>query len=260
MAPRKRGALAASSRQSRTKRELSASPDPYESLVAEYLASESTAIPNEANGSKPSLKRRRAAGRTTDDESLKSIPSQRGIKRESSTSQVAYEDFGNEDSEDDSDAEFEDVDFAGPSRSKASQKPSEDLKLILGGDGDDKKGSRQLSALRRQTLTSAHRRLRLALHKMHVLALISHVRLRNQWCNDIELQTDLRKLVAPSVRKMFKDNVAQTQWQRSRSFKMGLEKAAEAFRDHFDISARGMARSFWSEMRLNGQEVSRSDQ
>lgn len=254
MAPRKHGTQAISSRKSRTKRDLSASPDPYQSLVADYLASESNAISDEKYTSKLSLKRKRIVDRATDDESLESIPSERAAHPETLKPQVAYEDFGDENSEDDS-LEFEDVDFPGSS-TKASQKPSEDLKLVLDSNEDGKKASRQLSAARRQTFTSAHRRLRLALHKMHILALISHNRLRNQWCNDPKLQTDLQKLITPSTRKMFKDNTTQTQWQRSRSFKMGLEKAAETFRDHYEISARGIARSFWSDASSEGQIVS----
>lgn len=40
---------------------------------------------------------------------------------------------------------------------------------------------------------------------------------------------------------------SQSQFQRTRSFLDGLSQAAEAFKLHFKIIARGMSRSYWAD-------------
>lgn len=54
---------------------------------------------------------------------------------------------------------------------------------------------------------------------------------------------------------MFKDDSTQTQWQRSRSLKMGLEKVSEVFTSRFEIDARGVVRCYWAESRDDLNDV-----
>ena len=94
--------------------------------------------------------------------------------------QVAYNDS---DESDDSDFDWEEVDLvqrAGPEQVPSSKDDS--LSLVLGGD--TKSASPDTKSRKRKPATAAERKLRLEIHKLHVLCLLAHVHLRNHWCND----------------------------------------------------------------------------
>ena len=113
------------------------------------------------------------------------VPSQ-GIENQSSSiRQTIYNE--SEDSEDSGDADWQDVTLAAPAETgqREQDRDLQDLSLDLQAD---RFGLDKSPANRRKPLTAAERRLRLEVHKMHVLALLSHVHLRNHWCNDLEVQ------------------------------------------------------------------------
>lgn len=43
---------------------------------------------------------------------------------------------------------------------------------------------------RRKPVTGAEKKMRLDVHKTHLLCLLAHVSIRNHWCNDIDLQVN----------------------------------------------------------------------
>lgn len=59
-----------------------------------------------------------------------------------------------------------------------------ELDLVLGGDSN---GTPTKLTLKRKPVTAAERRIRLEIHKMHVMSLLAHIHLRNHWCNDEEV-------------------------------------------------------------------------
>lgn len=96
--------------------------------------------------------------------------------------QVAYKD----DTSDESDFAWEEIDLAqdadqsilGPAEGDDEQ----DLNLVLDDDGKHKPNPSVPA--RRKVLTAVEKKLRLDLHKVHLLCLLYHVHLRNHWCND----------------------------------------------------------------------------
>lgn len=115
--------------------------------------------------------------------------------------QTTYEDFSAEDdldddsdASDDEDIEFEDVLPLNSSDARTLRPAAVggDLDLVLGEDDDDEIGagglSRRLKNGRRKVLTAADRKMRLAVHKLHVLALVAHVRIRSAWCDEAKVQ------------------------------------------------------------------------
>jgi xeroderma pigmentosum group C-complementing protein len=88
-----------------------------------------------------------------------------------------------------SDMEWEEVDL--------QQAPAQSIQIapVTGGDDeslqitlDDHAGKRRKVISRQKPLTAAEKKLRLDIHKVHVLCLLRHVQIRNLWCNDDELQ------------------------------------------------------------------------
>ena len=87
-----------------------------------------------------------------------------------------------------SDIEWEDIDLQQSpldSREAPVSKPDDEpLQITLGTPDRDKKKI----ASRQKPLSAAEKKLRLDIHKVHLLCLLRHVYLRNLWCNDPLLQ------------------------------------------------------------------------
>ena len=91
--------------------------------------------------------------------------------------------FNDSDESEDSDFEWEEVDLV--QTADPEQVPSrmdDGLSLMLGGD--TKSALPGTNSRKRKPATAAERKLRLDIHKLHVLCLLAHVHLRNHWCND----------------------------------------------------------------------------
>jgi xeroderma pigmentosum group C-complementing protein len=105
--------------------------------------------------------------------------------------QTVYDSSGSEGSAE-SDVEWEDVEIQqahqtllqGPS---ASSDKDEMLQITLEQEPEKQKKFIQ----RRKPLTSTERKIRLDVHKSHVVCLLGHVHIRNMWCNDDELQVSI---------------------------------------------------------------------
>ena len=109
------------------------------------------------------------------------------MAHEVSTRSPAYESqqmaYNDSDESEDSEFDWEEVDLvqtADPEQVPSSKDDS--LSLVLGGD--TKSALPDSKSRKRKPATAAERKLRLEIHKLHVLCLLAHVHLRNHWCND----------------------------------------------------------------------------
>lgn len=109
-------------------------------------------------------------------------------KDDSPPLQTAYDSSESEES----DIEWEDVEMQQlqPSFLQGSSAPNDNeemLQITLAPEPE----KRPKAVQRRKPLTKAERRVRLDVHKSHLLCLLGHVHLRNRWCNDDELQVSI---------------------------------------------------------------------
>ena len=161
-------------------------PEVYREMLTE---SESRSGPS-ADSESPA-KRRRVGERSVTSVRETRSPSIQVLednKNEGGQLQTAYD--YDAPSDDDSDIEWEDIDLqqALPDSTQApisGPAPSEESLQITFGPGtkETKKVVR-----RHKPLSSAEKKVRLDIHKVHVLCLLRHVDIRNRWCNDSELQ------------------------------------------------------------------------
>lgn len=96
--------------------------------------------------------------------------------------QTAYKD----DSSEESDFAWEEVGlpYEEPQVFDGERDEQEEPQLHLVLNGQAEESFRSPAAVRRKPLTALERKLRLEVHKVHLLCLLSHVHLRNHWCND----------------------------------------------------------------------------
>jgi len=98
--------------------------------------------------------------------------------------QTAYDSTASEES----DMEWEEVDIQqAPSNSirVSPYSTDEPLQITLGQQKDTGK---RIVVSRRKPVTGAEKKLRLDVHKAHLLCLLGHVHIRNLWCNDEPVQ------------------------------------------------------------------------
>ena len=93
--------------------------------------------------------------------------------------QTAYNDS---DDSAESDFGWEEVDLAQDMTRDDDVNNVNSLELVL--DGNKHTEAAENQSRKRKPATAAERKLRLVIHKMHVLCLLAHVHLRNHWCND----------------------------------------------------------------------------
>lgn len=67
-----------------------------------------------------------------------------------------------------------------------------DLTIVMGGPQASNKFT---PVRRRKAITSVEKRVRLDIHKVHVLCLLVHVHIRNAWCNDPKVQVRRQKWI-----------------------------------------------------------------
>lgn len=91
--------------------------------------------------------------------------------------------------DEESDVEWEDVQITQPAQESSSaptQSYDRDEPMVITLDPETQ-GKKQ-AALKVKRLSTAERKVRLDVHKTHLLCLLAHVHMRNKWCNDVELQ------------------------------------------------------------------------
>ncbi|KAL8736391.1 MAG: hypothetical protein Q9181_002424 [Wetmoreana brouardii] len=159
--------------------------------------------------------------------------------------QTAY----NDESSEESDFAWEEVDLTQEplyaDDEEADNEEERDLQLVLNGNG--KGDSKEPTASRRKPLTAVERKLRQEVHKLHILCLLSHIHLRNHWCNDQNVHKILYHGLPKSIVSLLNPDEKYPQFRQDESFKGGLKKASDYFRTAFTITARGMSRPHWAE-------------
>ncbi|KAM5443796.1 hypothetical protein MferCBS31731_001042 [Microsporum ferrugineum] len=155
-------------------------------------------------------------------------------------------------SEEESEPEWEDVELSEPSASSVlpSMLPAGHdgeqklLEITLGKEADAEETK---AIIRRKPVTGAERKLRLEIHKVHILCLLGHVRLRNSWCNDEETQKKLRRILSKHTIICLNPKEDLPQFTRSTTFADGLLQSSEAFRRKFKVIEPGIRRPYWLE-------------
>ena len=109
---------------------------------------------------------------------------------------------------------------------------------------------------RKKAITKAERSLRLDIHKMHVLCLLSHLARRNEWCNDLETQKTLKPLLDKKMLQFLRPKSDLPQFGRAESLKRGIEMVSTRWQKRFSITARGLRRALWADDPRDIQNVS----
>ncbi|KAK6351238.1 hypothetical protein TWF718_004408 [Orbilia javanica] len=155
-------------------------------------------------------------------------------------SESEYDDGDDDDDdefEDDDEIEWETVDLSTlkttPKRPVTSSEP---LILTLTSTSPSKPKSTGKKAP-----TPAERKIRLEIHKLHLLCLISHLHLRSTFCNDPKSQSCL----LPILEKRIISELNDTSFQQSKIFKQGLSNAAAAFKRRYKITKPGARKALW---------------
>lgn len=158
------------------------------------------------------------------------------------------------DGSDESDMEWEEVDLQQQSNTPVQTQPGtpavdddEPLQLTLGNSSEKGKSRAPLPPPRRKPVTAAERRWRLVIHKVHLLCLLSHVQIRNLWCNDDDVQQFFSKKLNKNTVMCLNPREDRPQFTRSTTFIDGLNQASEVFRRSFKVTAPGMRRPYWAD-------------
>ncbi|KAJ5662092.1 uncharacterized protein N7477_009708 [Penicillium maclennaniae] len=147
-----------------------------------------------------------------------------------------------------SDIEWEDVDtqqqIPAPSSAAAvSQGSNETLQITLEQEPEKQKKPAQ----RRKPVTAAEKKIRMDVHKVHLLCLLAHVNLRNRWCNDELVQSHLKRMLPKRVIALLNPDEDKPPYSRSTTFIDGLNEAGEIFSRRFRVNKLGLRRSHWAE-------------
>jgi len=159
-----------------------------------------------------------------------------------------------EEDDDDDEIRFEDVTLDAPGSTPVppSDQPKA-LDLNLSAQRAAMKPHR--SVVRRKPVTKEEKLRRVEVHKMHLLCLLSHVALRNWWCNSPEVQAALQPLLSEKLIKYLNPGEHLSQFGRTESLKNGLQQASDMFRIKFAVTERGIRRALWAEDPRQLQDV-----
>jgi xeroderma pigmentosum group C-complementing protein len=120
-----------------------------------------------------------------------------------------------------------------------------DISITIGEKKSE--GQEAPRRVRRRAITSVDKKKRLDIHKMHVLCLLYHVHRRNAWCNDLRVQSALRKLVSPKTLLNLVPNPDLTQYSASKRFIDGMNELKVLWSKRFKLTAQGMYKPKWAE-------------
>ncbi|PQE30468.1 hypothetical protein CJF32_00010257 [Rutstroemia sp. NJR-2017a WRK4] len=151
--------------------------------------------------------------------------------------QTAYRDSDEETAE--SDIDWENINF-----DNKDDEPSGDLELNLTASSVPQT---RPTAPRRKAITQADKILRLEIHKLHILCLLSHVDRRNEWCNDSTVHDMLKPLLTKKMLSFLRPRQDMSQFSQTDAFKRGLDLAAVMWRTQFEVTRRGMRRALWAD-------------
>lgn len=149
-----------------------------------------------------------------------------------------------------SEMEWEEVDLEAAPTFLEPTKPAEDsskdqavLTIDLNAGATPKRTTNRIA---RRPLSAAEKQLRLTIHKVHLLCLLSHVSKRNHLCNDSEAQAVLKRLLPPTVITELHVEPRYSQMQRTKAFTQSLEQIVELWHQRFKITATGLRKPKWA--------------
>jgi xeroderma pigmentosum group C-complementing protein len=156
--------------------------------------------------------------------------------------QTIYEDFP---SSEESDAAFEDVDLEpGLEHSDTEADNNKPLQLDLSRHS----GRAETPAVqRRKPATTAEKRVRLDVHKWHVLCLMLHGHARSQWCDREDVQVILKPLIPRKLITLLHLDESKPQYARNHAFNKAIEEISDIWQREWTITAKGMRRAFWTD-------------
>jgi xeroderma pigmentosum group C-complementing protein len=154
--------------------------------------------------------------------------------------QTIYEDFSS--SEDESEAEFEDVTLDKGNINESEPPEQMSLRLDL-----SRKILPRSAINRRKPVSKAERDYRLNVHKSHIILLLINLQLRRRWCESEDVQAILKPLISHKLRNMLHVGDEKPAYQRAHSFNKAIEEICTMWRDEFEITRSGMRRAFWRE-------------
>jgi xeroderma pigmentosum group C-complementing protein len=234
----------------------SAVPEIFQDMLAETLSS-----PQINEGERPRKRRRvaRPEDLRTSGNHGSEIDEHEGHDDES----VEFEDvvpslrqqtsYNDSESSSESDIAWQEVDAPNISqRSSVARDDDGDLDLTLVAENTPRQKS---TAPRRKVANKAERAIRLDVHKMHLLCLLSFIDRRNNWCNDSEVQGTLKKLLTKQMIDCLKPKESYTQFGKAESVKKGLALICQMWESKFNITAKGMQRTYWAENEREIQAV-----
>ncbi|KAE8153402.1 putative DNA repair protein Rad4 [Aspergillus avenaceus] len=224
--------------------------DDISEVYREMLAEAEAREPRDIEHERP-IKRRKVQGKS----SVPSAPVSASVKQEAQTVPRNDEDvnpqvqtvYDSPTSDDESDMEWEEVDLeptSTPAQTVAvSGANDETLQITLDQDQDQKRRV----VRKRKPITGAERKLRLDIHKVHLLCLLQHVQLRNLWCNDEHIQAFLKQMLSRRIIAMLNPSEDKPEYMRSTTFIDGLNQASEAFSRRFRVTKPGLRRPQWED-------------
>ncbi|KAL6249135.1 hypothetical protein RBB50_004198 [Rhinocladiella similis] len=157
--------------------------------------------------------------------------------------QVVYDEF---EASDESDVEFEDVDLDAPPEDPDAAETSHQSHLELDLSKTNLDTPRRAMP-RRKPVSAAERKLRLEVHKAHLLCLLGHLSCRNRWCESPSVQSILKPLIPKKVTALLHVDDSKPQYQRNHSFTKGIEEACAIWKLEWEVTVRGMRRAHWKD-------------
>ncbi|KAI1608874.1 xeroderma pigmentosum group C-complementing protein [Exophiala viscosa] len=155
--------------------------------------------------------------------------------------QIVYDDFeGSEESE----AEFEDVDLEAAVDEDEPVEKAEQKTLVLDLSKTNLDSSKR-GIQRRKPVGPAERKLRLEVHRAHLVCLLAHLSCRNRWCESQSIHAMLKPLVPRKITALLHVDESKPQYQRSHSFLKGIEEVCAIWKVEWTITERGMRRAHW---------------
>ncbi|EPQ66719.1 Bgt-3153-2 [Blumeria graminis f. sp. tritici] len=223
-------------------------PEIYREMLAEALPQQSLSSPQSSNQHKNTLAPRLASVAQVNhcandlDDKLDTSP---GLQARTDARQISPRKqrvhLDSAEDSDESDCDWQDIEF----NMAASNEPM-DREIEITLTRTDISEQRN-TARKRKATTKADRLYRIALHKMHVLCLLSYLARRNSWCNDNEVQSSLRSLLSSKTLKFLRPSLELSQFGRTESLKRGLHETSVLWQTHFKITEQGLRRALWSE-------------
>lgn len=166
-------------------------------IYQEMLADAVSSSPLRFNEEGKALKRRRVAGRVISgpngDISGQETEHSTALAGDTDTDNATLETapkgqqttFVDSNSSMDGDMDWEEVDLVKDNAEQDVEDAGKTLDLVIGGQDSS---AAMYRTPRRKADALVEKKIRLEIHKTHLLCLLAHVHLRNHWCGDVQVQ------------------------------------------------------------------------